>query len=96
MPLEKRRLVEIVLPATEVKMQTVDDLARAITALPHSEQEALINKVAQLNFQKGLADLANKYRARLGREGRLDIPAEEVWAELRRIREEVAERDYPN
>jgi len=54
------------------------------------------NKVAQLNLQKGLADLADKYRARLGREGRLDIPAEEVWAELRRIREEVAERDYPN
>ena len=55
-------------------MQTVDELAKAITALPHSEQEALINKVAQLNLQKGLADLADKYRARLGRDGLIPQP----------------------
>lgn len=77
-------------------MQSVDDLAKTITALPKSDQEALIEKVAKLNFQKGLADLAEKYRARLTKEGQLNIPAESVWTELRRMREEVAERDYPN
>jgi hypothetical protein len=77
-------------------MQSVDDLAKTITALPRSEQEALIDKVARLNFLKGLADLSDRYRARLARQERLDIPAEEVWEELRRIRDEVAERACPD
>lgn len=76
-------------------MQSIDDLAREITSLDPSEQRALIDKVAQLNFQKGLHDLAEKYRSRLASEGRLSIPAEQVWAELNRIREEIAEHDYP-
>jgi hypothetical protein len=77
-------------------MQSVDELAKTITALPRSEQEALINEVARLNFLKGLADLSDRYRARLARQERLDIPAEEVWEELRRIRDEVAERACPD
>jgi hypothetical protein len=76
-------------------MQSIDDLAREITSLEPSEQQTLIDRVAQLNFQKGLYDLADKYRARLAREDRLDVPAERVWAELHRIREEIAEHDYP-
>jgi len=46
-------------------MQSIDDLANVITELEPSEQQALLDKVAQLNFQKGLHDLADKYRARL-------------------------------
>ena len=48
-------------------MQSVEELAKTITALPRNEQEALLDKVAQLNFQKGLADLSERYRARLAR-----------------------------
>jgi hypothetical protein len=77
-------------------MQSVDELAKTITALPRSEQEALIDEVARLNLLKGLADLSDRYRARLARQERLDIPAEEVWEELRRIRDEVAERACPD
>lgn len=77
-------------------MESVDELAKTITALPRSEQEALIDKVARLNFLKGLSDLSDRYRARLARQARLDIPAEEVWEELRRIRDEVAERACPD
>jgi hypothetical protein len=77
-------------------MQSVDELAKTITALPPEEPEALIDKLADLSFQKGFADLSDRYRARLAREGRLDIPTEEVWEELRRIRKEVAERAYPD
>lgn len=77
-------------------MQSIDDLAREITALDPSDQQALLEKVAQINFRKGLHDLSDKYRARLAREGRLNIPAKEVWTELHRIREEIAAHDYPD
>jgi len=77
-------------------MQSIDELAREITALDPSQQEALLDKVAQLNVQKGLHELAEKYRARLAREGRLNMPQERVWAELHRIREEIATHDYPS
>lgn len=76
-------------------MQDIDDLARQITSLDPSEQQALIDKVAQLNFQKGLHALAAKYRSRLASEDRLNISADVLWAELQRIREEIATHDYP-
>jgi hypothetical protein len=76
-------------------MQSIDDLANVITELNPSEQQALLDKVAQLNFQKGLHDLAEKFRARLARENQLNSPPDQIWIELRRIREEIAEHDYP-
>ena len=76
-------------------MQSIDDLASVITELNPSEQQALLDKVAQLNFQKGLHDLADKFRARLVREGLLNAPSEQVWAELHRIRQQIAQNDYP-
>ena len=77
-------------------MQSIDDLAREITSLDPSEQHALIDRVAQLNFQKGLHDLAAKYQSRLASEGHLNIPAEQVWAELHHVRQEIATHDYPS
>ena len=76
-------------------MQSIDDLARKITSLSSAEQQALIDKVAQINLQKGLHDLAERYRTRLAAEGLLDSNEEEIWAELHRIRQEIAEHDYP-
>jgi hypothetical protein len=76
-------------------MQSIDDLANLITDLESSEQQALLDKVAQLNFQKGLHDLAERYRARLARQNQLNSPPEQLWIELHRIREEIAEHDYP-
>jgi len=75
-------------------MQTVDELARTITALEPAAQQSLIDKVAHLNFQKGLHDLADRYRARLLLENRLEVPPEEIWSELHRIRQEIADHDY--
>lgn len=77
-------------------MQSIEELAKAIVTLSPLEQQALLEKVAQLNFQKGLHELSEKYRARLAREGQLDVPAGEIWAELHRLREEIAKRDYPD
>jgi len=76
-------------------MQSVNDLATAITELDPKDQEALLEKLAQLNFQKGLNDLAEKFRARLAREGAMGVTPEQVWTELHRIREQIAEHDYP-
>ncbi len=76
-------------------MQSIDDLANVISDLESSEQQALLDKIAQLNFQKGLHTLAEKYRARLARQNQLNSPPEHVWIELHRIREEIAEHDYP-
>jgi hypothetical protein len=76
-------------------MQSIEDLAREITALDPSQQEALLDKVAQFNLQNGLHKLAEKYRERLSREGRLNTSEEKVWSELHRIREEIAIHDYP-
>jgi hypothetical protein len=76
-------------------MQSVDDLARAITSLEPSEQRALIDKVAQLNFQRGLHELSEKYRQRLLSQNRLNVPSDEIWSELHLIRKEIADDDYP-
>jgi hypothetical protein len=76
-------------------MQSIDDLANVITDLDPSEQQVLLAKVAQLSFQKGLHDLAEKYRARLARQNQLNSPPEDIWMELHRIRQEIAEHDYP-
>ena len=75
-------------------MQSIDQLAREIIDLTPSQQQALLEKVAQLNLQKGLRDLAEKYRTRLRDQGKLNTPSEQVWAELHRIREEIASNDY--
>jgi len=42
----------------------------------------------------GLEALSQKYRERLAKEGKLDQRADEVMAELKQIREEVATHDY--
>jgi hypothetical protein len=76
-------------------MQPIDDLASVITDLDPDDQQVLLDKVAQLNFQKGLHDLALRYRTRLIRQSQLNSTPEQVWIELHRIREQIAEHDYP-
>ena len=76
-------------------MQSIDKLAREIVDLTPSQQQALLEKVAQLNLQRGLRELSEKYRARLKKQGSLHNTPDEVWAELHRIREDIAGHDYP-
>ena len=78
----------------ELLMQSLDQLASEIVNLTPSQQQALLEKVAQLNLQRGLRELSDKYRARLKATGRLNIPPDEVWAELHRTRKDVAGNDY--
>jgi hypothetical protein len=45
-------------------MQSIDDLARAITELNPADRQALVDKVAQLSIQKGRDNGAdNRFRA---------------------------------
>ena len=76
-------------------MAQIDELAGQIASLPLAEQEALLERLATLTLQKGLRALADKYRARLHQQGKLDEAVDDTWEELRRVREEVAARDYP-
>ncbi len=72
----------------------LDALATQIATLDPAEQEALWEKVAELNFQRGLEALAQMYRARLAAEGTLDQTADTVMAKLKKLREEIAAHDY--
>jgi hypothetical protein len=72
----------------------IDELATKIATLNTADQEALWEKVAELNFQRGLEALSQKYRARLAAEGKLDQTADTVMAELKKLREEIAANDY--
>jgi hypothetical protein len=76
-------------------MQSIDELANVITDLDPTEQQALLYKVAQLNLQKGLHELACKYRTRLARDDQLNSSPEQIWVELNRVRKQIAEHDYP-
>ena len=73
---------------------SINELAETIVALELAEQEALIEKVAELNFQRGLEALSRKYRERLAHEGKLHQPTTEVLTELDKLREEIAAHDY--
>jgi hypothetical protein len=72
----------------------IDELAEEIATLDPTQQHTLWEKVAELNFQRGIEDLSQKYRTRLAAEGRLDETADAVMAELKRLREDVAAYDY--
>ena len=69
---------------------SIDQLAEQIAALDRAAQEALLEKVAELTFRRGLEALSQQYRERLAQEGKLDQTAAEIMADLERIREEVA------
>ena len=73
---------------------SINELAESIVALAPQEQEELIEKVAALNFQRGLTALSRKYRDRLAQEGKLQQAAAEILAELAKLREEIAAHDY--
>ncbi|MBT9141395.1 MAG: hypothetical protein DDT30_01987 [Dehalococcoidia bacterium] len=73
----------------------VENLAAKIAALGEHKQQALWGRVAELNFRRGLSALSEQYRERLRQQGQLDRSVEEILADLKQIREEIAAHDYP-
>lgn len=54
----------------------------------------LSDKIRNLHFQQELQALSQAYRERLAQEGKLEQNADEVMAELKQKREEIAAREY--
>ena len=73
----------------------VEELAWQIASLSESEFQALFVRVEELSFRQELHALSDRYRERLKRRGELDEGAEEILRQLKRIREEIASREYP-
>lgn len=71
----------------------IDELAEQVASLGPSEQEELLEKVADLNFRHGLEALSRKYRKRLAAAGKLNQKADEVMAKLEHIRERIADKE---
>jgi hypothetical protein len=55
---------------------------------------ALFERVAELSFHHGLAELSEGYRKRLQQQGELDQTTKNILAKLSQIREEIAAREY--
>lgn len=72
----------------------VDEFAREIAGWEAAEQEYLLQKLVDLNYQRGLKKLSEKIQKRLAAQGKLDQSVDEIFAELARIREAVAADDY--
>ena len=73
----------------------VEELAQQIASLDESELQALFERVEELSFRQELHALSDRYRKRLKRQGELDEEADEIMKKLKRIREEIAAREYP-
>ena len=73
----------------------VEKLAQQIASLNESELQALFERVEELSFRQELHALSDRYRERLKRQGELDEGADEIMRKLKRIREEIASREYP-
>ena len=54
----------------------------------------LSDKIREVQFQQELQALSQAYRARLSKEGKLKQNADEVMAELKQTREEIAAHEY--
>ncbi len=73
----------------------VEELAQQIASLDASELQALLDRVDELSFRQELHALSDRYRERLKRQGERNEGAEEILKKLKRIREEIASREYP-
>ena len=73
----------------------VEQLAAEIAAIDEAEQRTLSERAAELRFHRGMMELSEQYRKRLREQGKLNQAAEDILAELRQFRGEIAAREYP-
>lgn len=78
---------------TEAVLPNLDKLADQIALLEPSDQRALLEKIAERNFRRGLEELSQEYRDRLAQEKKANQTAEEILVELEATRERVARDD---
>ena len=73
----------------------VEELAKQIASLDESELQALLERVEELSLRQELRAMSDRYRRRLKKQGEVNEGAEEILKRLKRIREEIASREYP-
>jgi histidinol dehydrogenase len=96
------------MPATEERVSVTLELPRRtmdrISELAGLHNESLTDRLeaivekgldAELSYTERFDRLSEMYRARLKAEGKLDQTDEEVLAELREVRERIANEPYP-
>jgi len=75
--------------------ERVEELAQQIASLEESDLQAVLERVEQLSFRRGIDALSERYRKRLERQGKLNEGAETILLKLKQIRQEIASREYP-
>jgi hypothetical protein len=73
----------------------VEELAQQIASLEESDLQALLERVEELSFRRGINALSDRYRKRLAQQEKLNERAETIQLKLKQIREEIAFREYP-
>ena len=73
----------------------IEELAGEIAALDAAKQQELFDRVIEMNFQRGLEALSQKHRKRLSQMGTLDQKADEILADIVRLRKKIASDEYP-
>jgi hypothetical protein len=66
-----------------------------IASLEESDLQALLERVEELSFRRGINAVSDRYHNRLEREGKLNEGAETILLKLKQIRQEIASREYP-
>jgi hypothetical protein len=75
--------------------ERVEELAQQIASLEESDLQALLERVEELSFRRGINALSDRYRKRLAQQEKLNERAETIQLKLKQIREEIAFREYP-
>ena len=78
----------------EIPDSRIDEVAQEIASWENDQQENLLQKLVDLNYRHGLKELSKKIKKRLKAQGKLNQSTDEIFAELKRIRETVAADDY--
>lgn len=73
----------------------IEELADQIASLDEAQQRAVLDRVAEVNYRRGLTTLSEQYRERLRQNDKLNRSVDEILAELKQTREGIAARDYP-
>jgi hypothetical protein len=75
--------------------ERVEELAQQIASLEESDLQALLERVEELSFRRGINAVSDRYRNRLQQQGKLNEEAETILLRLKQIRQEIASREYP-
>lgn len=74
---------------------SVEDLAQQIASLDEAGLQALLARLEDLSFRQGVRLIAERYQKRLKEQAACEELSEELLKKLKRIREEIASREYP-